>query len=177
MTAAVRAHIISGVVVALALVGAFTAGRFSAPLQVETRNVERVVFKDRVVEKVVTVQTAAKVETKVVYRDRVVTKDGEVRERIVERTDTKEDTKATGTEERVATSEGTAERETKTTTTLRPDWRVGVLVGASLSTPFVPIAGPLVLGLEVDRRIVGGLSAGLWVNTVGAAGLSVAFEF
>ena len=52
-----------------------------------------------------------------------------------------------------------------------------MLVGASLREPLVPIAGPLVLGASVERRIVGGLSAGAWLNTVGAAGASVSLEF
>ena len=61
--------------------------------------------------------------------------------------------------------------------TLQPRWRVGVLAGASWNPPLLPIAGPLVLGLEADVRIYGGLSAGLWANTGGAAGVAVALEF
>lgn len=163
--------------VVLVGVGAFSAGRFSAPREVETRDVERVVFKDRVVEKVVTVEVKAKAETKIVYRDRIVTKEGEIRERIVERTDTKEDRKTDTVADRDASTEGTKDRDTKTTVTLQPKWRVSLLAGASLTQPLVPIAGPLVLGAEVDYRIVGGVSAGVWINTVGAAGLSVALEF
>lgn len=167
-----RVAIIAVVCVA-ALVGAFSAGRFSAPLQVETREVEKVVFKDRIVERVVEVK--AKAETKVVYRDRVVTKEGEIRERIVERTDTKEDTKRddTKTVDRVVERERIIENKI----TLRPNWRVGVLAGASLAKPLVPIAGPLVLGVQVEHRIAGGVSAGVWINTVGAAGAVVSVEF
>jgi hypothetical protein len=71
----------------------------------------------------------------------------------------------------------TVEKVVQTTTTLRPDWRVALHVGASLRDPFLKFAGPLVLGAEVDRRIIGGLSVGLWINTYGAAGLGFAFEF
>lgn len=144
---------------------AFAAGRFSAPLQVEER--ERVEYRDRVVERVV----QAKAQTKTVYVDRVITRDGEVRERIVERRDTKTDTKTDTARENAGSSDRSA------TTTARPDWRVGVLVGASAREPLLPIAGPLVIGVEVDRRIVGGLSVGVWASTSGAAGAALALEF
>lgn len=164
--------IVAGVVLAVGA-GAFAAGRFAAPMKVETREVERVVFKDRVVEKVVTVTLAAK--TKIVWRDRVVAPDGTTTTREVEKTDTREDT--TRTDDRVATSEGTTEREAVTITTNRPGWRVGALVGLSLREPLLPIAGPLILGLSAERRLIGGLWAGLWIQTGGSAGLSLSLEF
>ena len=148
---------------------AFVVGRVTAP--VETRDVERVVFRDRVVEKVV--EKAARVETRIVYRDRVITRDGTVTEHEVERTAEAEG--ATRDTSTVATSTGTAERST--VTLVRPSWRVGVLAGASVREPLLPIAGPLVLGVEVDYRIAGGLSAGVWANTSGAAGAALALEF
>lgn len=163
--------------VVLALVGAFSAGRFSAPLRVETRDVEHVVYRDKVVEKVVTVATEAKTETKVVYVDRITTKEGEVREHIVERRVAKDDTAVKVDDSRVEVREVEKVVEHVTTVTLRPDWRVAVSAGASLRAPLLPIAGPLVLGAEVDRRLVGGLSAGLWVSSSGAAGVAVSFEF
>lgn len=161
----------------LALAGAFVGGRFSAPLQVETKEVERVVYKDREVVKVVTVEKAAKVETKIVYRDRVITKDGTITEREVEKTATKTDTEKNGKTDTVATKEGESVKWLETKTTLRPDWRIAVLVGASFQTPALQIAGPLVLGFEVDRRLVGGLYIGLWGTTYGAGGASIGLEF
>lgn len=161
----------------ISIAGAFSAGRFSAPLEVQTKEVEKLVYQDRVVEKVVTVEVKARAETKIVYRDRIVTKEGTVTEHIVERTDTKEDTKANSTAESTSTVAVETSVIKERTEILRPQWRVGVLAGASLSKPFVPVAGPLVLGLQVDLRIVGGLSLGVWVNTVGAAGGAVSLEF
>ncbi len=155
------------------LVAAFSAGRFTAPVQVETRDVERVVYQDRIVEKIVTVK--AKAETRVVYRDRVITKDGTVTEHEVEHTDTKEDTKENT--ETVAARDVKTETVKESKTTLRPDWRVSTQVGASLNAPLIPIAGPLVIGAQVERRIIGGVSAGLWLNTYGAAGASLSVEF
>lgn len=163
--------------VLLALVAAFGAGRLSAPLKVQTRDVERVVFKDRVVEKIVTVTQAAKVETKIVYRDRVVTKDGTITEHEVEKTGTAENVTKTDDAVKVATRAAETDHQTETKTTLQPDWRVHLQVGASLRDPLLPIAGPLVIGVQVDRRIIGGLSAGVWASTYGAAGLGVSFEF
>lgn len=160
---------------------AFSAGRFSAPLKVETRDVEHVVYKDKIVEveKIVTVKEKAKVETRVVYRDRVITKDGTVTEHEVERTETKKDEKVSivDNKDRTATLTGEKTVEHTQTVTLRPNWRVAVLVGAQYPAPLAPIAGPLVLGAIGEYRIVGGLSAGLWITTGLAGGLIVSFEF
>lgn len=171
-----RIAVAVGVSIAL-LAGAFSIGRFTAPVVTETRDVERVVYKDRVVEKVVTVQAAAKVVTRVVYRDKVTTPDGTITERETETTGEHENTDTTTETDTVADRASETVTEHTKTVTLRPQWRVSLLTGASLRDPFIPLAGPLVLGAEVDYRIAGGLSAGLWVNTVGAAGLSLALEF
>lgn len=173
-----RNHLIAAAVILAALVGSFSAGRFSAPLKVETRDVERVVFKDRIVEKIVTVEVKAKAETKIVWRDRVITKEGVVTEHEIEKTDTKEDTKKTADVDRVVTRDAERVVTVEKIVTLRPSWRVGVLAGASFQTPLLPIAGPLVLGVEAQYRIAGGLWAGLWtLPQHGAVGASISFEF
>jgi len=163
----------AGITALVVIIGlAFSAGRFTAPVKTDVREVEKVVWKDRVVEKVVT--RKAKAVDRVVYVDRVVTPEGEVREKRTTRTltDARELTDSG------KTSESTGKSETSSSsTTSRPDWRLGVLVGASLREPLLPVAGPLVLGASLERRIVGGLSAGAWLNTVGAAGASLSVEF
>lgn len=155
--------------VLLALVGAFSAGRFSAPLKVEEKLIhdkgETIYVKGETV--------YVKAEAKIVWRDRVILKDGTVTEHEIEKTDTKEDAKISTS----ASATLTDHVETVKTVTLRPNWRVSALVGASWRAPLLPIAGPLVLGVAAEYRIVGGLSAGLWVNTGGVAGVSVSFEF
>jgi hypothetical protein len=164
----------AGITALVVLLGlAFSAGRFTAPVKTDVREVEKVVWKDRVVEKVVT--RKAKAVDRVVYVDRVVTPEGEVREKRTTRTLT--DARELVDLGKASESAGSSASSSTSATTLRPDWRVGVLAGASLTEPLVPIAGPLVLGASVERRIVGGLSAGAWVNTVGAAGASVSMEF
>lgn len=168
--------LIAGVAVA-GLAAAFSAGRFSAPRKVETRDVEHVVFKDKIVEVVKTVEVKAKAETKTVYVDRVVTKEGEVRERIVEKTDTKEDTKRDTDSRRDEDRYKITERIIERTVTLQPDWRVHLLAGVTMQDPALRLTGPLVLGVQVDRRIAGGMSFGVWGNTFGAAGVALSLEF
>jgi hypothetical protein len=62
-----------------------------------------------------------------------------------------------------------------------PDWQVGILVGGQVPPPALPIAGPLVLGLEAKRRIftLGGLSVygGVWAHTGFSAGGSLTAAF
>lgn len=158
-------------VVVTALIN-FSLGRLTAPPKVEVREVVKVEWKDRVVEKVVT--RKAKAVDRVVYVDRVVSPEGEVREKRV--TTTKADTREVADLGRTTESTGKAEAVISNSTP-KPDWRVGVLVGASLREPLVPIAGPLVLGANVERRILGPVSLGAWATTGGAAGASLSAEF
>lgn len=73
---------------------------------------------------------------------------------------------------------GTTSSTVTTKTTARPDWRVGVLVGGQFAgKPALEFAGPLVLGGQVERRIVGEVWVGAWGLTSGAAGGSVAVGF
>ena len=76
--------------------------------------------------------------------------------------------------------EGARDTQRVSVTTNRPDWRVGVLVGGSWQQPMlaIPSAGPLVLGVAAERRIVGGVWVGLWtLPQYGAGGASVTLEF
>lgn len=171
-----RGLIIAGLVL-LALAGAFVGGRFSAPLKVETIDTVRVEYRDRVVETVKTVTVREKAQTKIVYRDRVIMKDGTVTEHEIERTDSKTDTVKSGEGVKVSDRAATLDSTKQQTVTLRPSWRVSLQVGASWPKPLLVMAGPLVLGLQVDYRIVGGLTAGVWLNTFGAAGAALSFEF
>lgn len=164
-----RRQVAGGLALVVLLALAFSAGRFTAPEQV--REVEKIAWKERAAEKKAEAKT--KVVDRVVYVDRVVTAQGEVREKRTTRTLT--DARELAEVSKTTESSGSAEKST--VTTLRPDWRVGVLAGASLREPLVPLAGPLVIGVEVERRILGGVSAGVWANTSGAAGALVSVEF
>lgn len=154
---------------ALGLVAGAAIGRLMGPEKVQTSYVDRVVFKDRVVEKIVT----AKAKTEVVYRDVTHKPDGTVVDRSIEKSVLSEKASA----DREKTHEGKSTIEIQKTITARPDWRVSAGVGASIVQPALPVYGPLVMQAEVDRRIVGGLSVGVWGSTVGAAGVAVSLEF
>lgn len=155
------------------LAAAFSAGRFSAPLEVQT--VDKVVWKER--EQTNTAETTkkAKAKLKKVVTDTVKRPDGTV---VVKRVETVDERSGV---ERMA--EGVTVRDVagdsvkQTTTTLRPNWRVTLQVGASWQPPALTFAGPIVVGAQVDRRIYGGLTAGVWFNTFGAGGLGASMEF
>lgn len=143
------------------VVGAFFAGRFSGPA--------KVVEIEKLVEKRIEVAGKTVTETKVIYRDKVIKTDGTIIERSEERI-------GSLTEEHSKTVTDKAV-ERAVTTENRPGWRFGVLVGAQGPAPWLTVAGPLVLGVHAERRIVGGLSLGLWATTGGAGGGSVSLEF
>lgn len=139
----------------------FSAGHFLGPERVETKT------------EIVTVQHEVKVQARarevVRYVEKVTQPNGTITERSSEREVSKVDT----TTKSDASSSATTERKVE----LRPDWRVGILAGATWKEPALTIAGPLVLGVQVERRIIGGVSLGAWGSTQGAAGASVSIEF
>lgn len=173
-----RNRLIAAAVVLAALAAAFSAGRFSAPMRVETRETERLVYRDRVVEKIVTVTVAAKTVYVDRVIDRVTTAAGTVTERITEKTATKADATVTANASKDTARASDSARESVSVTTNRPGWRVGILAGAALQQPLLPIAGPLTLGVHAERRIIGGVWIGAWtLPQSGAVGASVALEF
>lgn len=180
-----RNVVIGGAVVLALLIGAFFAGRFSGPektVEVEKEKVvTKVEWKEKVVEKVVTVTEKAKTENKIVYVDRVITREGEIREKIVERVveveKERSDTEANKDKDSSTDTSSVVNKETEKSVTLRPDWRVGVMVGAQHPQPFLPVYGPLVLGAYGERRIIGGFSMGVWFQTGIGGGVTASMEF
>jgi len=55
------------------------------------------------------------------------------------------------------------------------DWRLSLRGGVVL--PEITSGKPWVVGAEVDRRILGPISMGLWADTRGAGGVAVTFDF
>ena len=141
--------------------GGFAAGKFTGAASVE----ERI--------QVVTVTHEVKVQSRardvVRYIERTTLPDGTKTEKVSERIATKAET-TTATD---ASSSATTVRKTERA----PDWRVGVLVGATWKEPALVISGPLVLGVQVERRMLGPFSLGVWGTTQGAAGASISGEF
>jgi hypothetical protein len=154
----------------------YSAGRFSAPREVDTRTEYRTEYRTQTVE-VVKWKTARALDTRTTTTPVLLsTPDGGVLVASKTTTETRERDAASGSTEASTDTHGATSGETSKKVTQQPDWRVGVQVGAGLK-PAVVITGPLVLGASVERRIIGGVSVGVWANTVGAAGASVSLEF
>ncbi len=160
----VRAPLVIALVVA-----AFFAGKFTTPVEIQEVHTTEVKWK----EKITKTDHTTKVKTKIVYVDRVISPDGTVKEK----SETREvDTSVADSSLHIDRS-GLLLDSAKKTTTSQSKWRVGVLVGASLTAPAIPITGPLVLGAHGEMRVFGGLWVGGWGITSGAAGLSASGEF
>lgn len=170
MTARQRIAIALGAVLALGL--AFSAGRFTAPREVETR----VDWRDLSTAELTRGMNFTRTVTRTVYRDvvTVVTDAGTtITDRTIEREGDDTAARETLAAKRTDSSTGTSSR----TVTAQPAWRVALQAGASMREPAIPLTGPLVLGVQVEHRIAGGVSAGVWANTVGAAGVVLSAEF
>lgn len=155
----------------------FSAGRFSAPAEVEERVEYRTEWKEKRVE-VVRWRTARAVDTRTTTTPVLLTvPDGGVVLATATTTETRERETATARLETAIDSSGNTTGGTSRKVTQQVDWRLGVQVGASVRDPLLPIAGPLVLGASLERRLAGGISAGAWLNTSGAAGASLSLEF
>lgn len=161
-------------------VGCFFLGRSTAPEAVRIE--EKVVFKDKIVEKVVTVEVEKKTaaEVKVVYRDRYVAPSGAVSERTEERTETKTDE----TRERGESFESVrvqyVDREVKVTSDRPVKNHASLLVGYD-SRPavwkYMNISG-VTIGVHYERRIFETpLWVGVWAIHTGAVGASVGAEW
>ncbi len=170
-----RRRILIGAVGVVLLASAFAAGRFSGPAKVETREVfvERVDFKSLATEELTRDFKFTKVEERTVFKNVAttitVTDAGTtttIVDNSVEHYGGLEDGQVTEQEARTEVVQ--VEREViveKTrTVTLQPDWRVAALAGAAWDIPLATPAPKLVVGGEIDRRILGGFSAGLWLN-------------
>jgi hypothetical protein len=108
--------------------------------------------------------------------------DGRVETRIVDHT--KIDTRAaeirTVVQEKIKTVEIIKIETHEKTVTRRPDWIAGVNAGVSLpamvgrpTTSLLPLPYSAVVGLSVERRIVGSVYGGVSVNSQGVAAASL----
>lgn len=161
----------------IALAAAFSAGRFSAPLKVETRDVIKTQTQIQYVDRIVTQTVQAKAETRIVYRDVERKPDGTVIDHTVTKSGEDTTTTTKATDNKAEDVKASTEQTHTQTVTLRPQWAVALQVGAALPKPWLQLYGPLVIGAEVDYRLVGGLSVGVWINTFGAAGGALKLEF
>lgn len=160
----------------VALVLAFSAGRFSKPSEVIEAHVFHTVTVEKVVEKVVEKRIEVAAKARVITR--TVTVQGEVHEVIVEREVTRAEAEKhveRETDKAIDTS-GKTETITKNDA---PRLTVMVLAGVDLNPAWQPIpsAGPLALGLAVNYRIAGPLVVGAWGVHTGAFGVGVGAQF
>lgn len=151
--------------VVLAIAAAYGTGRLTATVEVEER--VEVKFIDHYVSN----DHTKKAVVRTVYIEKLTTDAG-----MLEKTSIKEEEKTDTTKLVKRDTENTSSSSRVTTVPL-PNWRIGVLVGATWKEPALPVAGPLVLGVHAERRIVGPISAGAWGTTQGAVGVSVTGEF
>lgn len=186
----------AGVVLAL-LAGAFVGGRYSNPGKTVEHVTTQTVVQDHVVtvEKVVTQTVYVKEVAKNVQTDTVVTKkpDGTV----VTETKVSDTTKIGVQKHQESSSQSSADvtvNESTKTDSLRvtesgkPQWHLHVQGGAGAR--FVGTTTPiLVLGVGIERRVIGPFYVGIWGQTTlnlvspgtppyeAAGGLSLGFEF
>lgn len=161
-------------VVLLLLVGAvgLSIGRFTAPVKVETKTE----FKSLSTEELTKGMNFTRVVTRTVRRDvtTTITDAGTV---IVDKSTEHEGDDTKKSEDTGVKKTNAVASTAQTATTVRPDWRVAAQVGMSIQEPAIPITGKLVIGVQAERRIAGGLSAGIWANSVGAGGAVISLEF
>lgn len=116
----------------------------------------------------------AKIETKieqVVKEVEVVKKDIVIKERIIKQKDGTEITERTTEDKSSATTDKKSESSSSTVVTnKKPDWRVNALGALNKDRD-------ITYGLQVERRILGNISAGVYGMTDTTIGLSIGMEF
>lgn len=163
----------------VAVLVAFCAGRFSAPVKVEERLVEKVVVQEKLVEKRFEVAVKAEERVRVVYRDRIVRPDGTREEREVERDESASSSATVAAKVREVERVVYRDREVvKVVESARPLWRVSLLAGVDLPRLHHPqLLGPIAFGAQVERRLIGPAFVGAYALSSGQGGVTVGVEF
>jgi hypothetical protein len=182
-------------IVALALAsGGFALGRFGTAEKVVYRDVEKKVEVEKVVEKIVEKVVEKKVfvdnsKTRV-RREEVVVKalDGTETTKKTEVIDVATDIKDTAEKQEVKTVYVDREKKVEVEKKVfvekmkpSPDWEVSLLAGVSV--PSIPdianfdIKSDFAFGAQIERRIVGPVSLGVWGLNTGVGGVSLSLEF
>jgi hypothetical protein len=153
----------------------FAFGRFSQVAEKQVEFKEKLVYVDRVVEKVIEIEKKREDKIRIVYRE--TKPDGTKTEREEERTKTDTDKSSEKVVERVVL----VDREVikKETTVINPRVMFGVLVGYDAAPTFlkIPSAPNLALGIEAKVRVVGPLWIGAFGLNTGVVGGSVSLTF
>lgn len=166
-------------------------GRATAPAHVEERvqiktvEVEKIKteWKDRIVIQKVFVKDAKK---DVVRHEReVIRPDGTVEREKTETESTQSTTKTTEASVQEQTLAQESIRNTEQTVVsvkkqdAAPEWSFAVMVGASPRAGFMPpvLPPPVVVGVHVQKKILGPVTFGAWVLTSPAVGVSLGAQF
>jgi hypothetical protein len=171
-----KALILAGVEV-LALVAAFTGGRYSKPT--ETRVETKVEYRDKIVEvekKNVNKDIKKRVETKTTTTENP---DGTKTTTVTKVEDTTDHSKTTVDKNKTETHEGKSE-ELKLEKRELPNWRVAGKVGfdiGKLQVASLDLKTNMVYGVELNRRLFSTVWVGAWGMSNKTAGLSLAIEF
>jgi hypothetical protein len=172
----------SWIIALIAFVGGAAVGAttFRRPARVEYREKEAIKWREK--ESVASAVSVARVEgptVRVEWRERTVTEPGGTV--IVERWREREDkgpvsTNLAATKIEVREVQVDKVRDVLRIETRTPTWRASLMPGVSMTEPLIslPSASRAVLGVAIERQIVGPFSAGIWASTSGAAGISAA---
>ena len=200
MTTKKEVLIISIIAVAL-FAGGYGTGRFAAPDKVVTTEKVVTVTQDHLVTTVDTAKILDAIKNVNVQKDvhtiRIIEhqKDGTVKETVTTddksksesqiKTEDKEKAQSVRVEEHIVYKD----REvTKTVERNRPQWALGLTPGFDFAgalghgsaislLPSTATIPHLVLGADLTRRVIGPLSAGIWVNSAGMGGAVLRLEF
>lgn len=176
----------------LLIAGAFTIGtHFNAcgtPAVVQTKDKVELHQKEQTVEtkKTDTAKTQEKQVNKDIARDTTITRypDGRIVTQKHVTDKSKSDTRAaevrTVVQEKIKTVEVVRVETHEKTVTRRPDWTAGISAGVSLpalagrpTTSLLPLPYSTVIGLSVERRILGSVYGGLNANSEGVVGVGL----
>lgn len=145
--------------------------------KVKIETVEKVEYKDRVVEKVVYQQVAKKHEVVKTITKYIERPDGTKEKTVEEVAETKEEQHTQSESQKDQQTEVKKEVETKVETEVKysekpalPNWHVGATVGLT------PLLTP-VYGGQIDRRIIGPVFVGVRIDSNPSASLYVGMEF
>lgn len=178
----------------LLLVG-YGWGRYATPAKVVTKTEVQVVQTEHVVEKVVTEIKVVKVDNTqksshhAVYdvshpdgtKEHHETTDENVSQVIQTQAD-----KLIDVVHEKETIKYVDKEVVKTVEAKKPDWRLGALAGFSIPETFgsqkegyrlLPSLGAVQLGVDLDRRILGPISVGVWGLSSGSVGVKVGLEW
>lgn len=159
---------------------AFAGGRISAPsASVVYKDREVIKYRDRTTSTIANALTKTEgPKTKILWHERTVTEPSGVV--YVDRWHERETagpvvTKAEESTVFIREVEVDKIRDVVRIVTRAPTWSVSVLGGTSVPEPWLALPGAshAVVGVSVERHIVGPFTFGTWANTFGGAGLSI----